>query len=165
MKSARCEAITYTRQHKHRINADRLPCLAWDSNSTIPVFKWAKTFHALDYAATVIGVSWDQVLNTEIYNSVMSLFWLIIPFTTKQFTYWTPFPLPASSKPEVITHCFHINQVGYRWLDAVILTGVRLGCEFASVSNYKSIYILNNFLSNYVNLLDIIMFWITSNLN
>lgn len=80
-----------------------------------------------------------------IYNSVMSLFWFIIPFTTAQFTYRTPFPLPASSKPEVITHCFHINQVGYRWTDAVILTGVRLGCEFASASNYKSIYIFNIF--------------------
>jgi hypothetical protein len=28
-----CKAAIYTGQHKHRINADRQPCLEWDSNS------------------------------------------------------------------------------------------------------------------------------------
>jgi hypothetical protein len=44
--SARRKATTYTGQHGHRINADKYPCLE---------FKRAKTFHALDGAAAVIG--------------------------------------------------------------------------------------------------------------
>jgi hypothetical protein len=45
---ARPKAATYTGQHKHRINAVGF-------EPTIPVFVRAKTFHALDGAATVIG--------------------------------------------------------------------------------------------------------------
>jgi hypothetical protein len=30
--SARRKAATYTGQHKHKINADKYPCLEWDSN-------------------------------------------------------------------------------------------------------------------------------------
>jgi hypothetical protein len=41
----------HTKQHKHRINAHRHSCLEWDSNQL------AKTVHALDSAATVIGES------------------------------------------------------------------------------------------------------------
>jgi hypothetical protein len=45
----------HTGQHRHRIKAHRYPCLKWDSNPTIPVFKRAKTVHALDRAAPVIS--------------------------------------------------------------------------------------------------------------
>jgi hypothetical protein len=43
----------YTEQQKHRINVHIHPCLKWDSS---PVFERAKTVHALDGAATVIGI-------------------------------------------------------------------------------------------------------------
>jgi hypothetical protein len=41
-------------RHKHRINAERHPCLEWNSKPR-SVFERVKTFHALDSAATVIG--------------------------------------------------------------------------------------------------------------
>jgi hypothetical protein len=44
----------HTEQHKHRINAHRHPCLKWESNPH-SVFDRARTVHALDRAATVIG--------------------------------------------------------------------------------------------------------------
>jgi hypothetical protein len=44
-----------TEQHKHRINAHRYPCLWVGFEPTIPAFERAKTVHALDRAATVIG--------------------------------------------------------------------------------------------------------------
>jgi hypothetical protein len=46
----------YTEQHKHRINAHRHPYLKVGFEPTIPVFERARTVHALDCAATVIGV-------------------------------------------------------------------------------------------------------------
>jgi hypothetical protein len=57
-------ATIYTVQHRHRINADRHRRLEWDSNPR-PVSEWAKTFHALNGAATVIGtpVSAQQLFN------------------------------------------------------------------------------------------------------
>jgi hypothetical protein len=42
----------YTQNNTNRINAHRHSCLEWDSS---PVFERAKTVHALDRAATVIG--------------------------------------------------------------------------------------------------------------
>jgi hypothetical protein len=42
-----------TGQHKHRINAHKHPCPEWDSSPR--AFERAKTVHALDCAATVIG--------------------------------------------------------------------------------------------------------------
>jgi hypothetical protein len=51
--STRRKAATYTEQRKHRINADKHPCLEWDSNPQ-SVFEQAKTFHALDRETTVI---------------------------------------------------------------------------------------------------------------
>jgi hypothetical protein len=42
-----------TQTHNKRIN--KHPCLEWDSKPTIPGFDRAKTVHALDSAATVIG--------------------------------------------------------------------------------------------------------------
>jgi hypothetical protein len=47
------KAAAYTGQHSHTINADRHSCLEWDSN---PRSQRAKTFLALDCAATVIGI-------------------------------------------------------------------------------------------------------------
>jgi hypothetical protein len=55
MGSAHHKAITYTGQHKHRINAETsMPPVGLEP--MIPVFEWAKTFHALDHVATVIGL-------------------------------------------------------------------------------------------------------------
>jgi hypothetical protein len=48
-------------QHKHRKNAHRYPF-----EPTIPVFEWAKTVHALDGTATVIG---DLFIYLPIYLS------------------------------------------------------------------------------------------------
>jgi hypothetical protein len=44
-------------QHKHRINAHRHPCHPVGFELTIPAFERAKTFHASDRAAIVIGLS------------------------------------------------------------------------------------------------------------
>jgi hypothetical protein len=44
-------------QHKHRINAQKHPCLKWDW-PTIPVFERTKTFHVLNRATIVIGVEY-----------------------------------------------------------------------------------------------------------
>jgi hypothetical protein len=52
--SARRKAATYTQNNTNSINAHRHPCLDWDSNSR-SVFELAKTVHASDRAATVIG--------------------------------------------------------------------------------------------------------------
>jgi hypothetical protein len=44
----------HTKEHKHRISAETsMPWVGFET--TIPVFERAKTFHALDRAATVIG--------------------------------------------------------------------------------------------------------------
>jgi hypothetical protein len=43
-----------TQDNTNRTNVLKKPCLEWDE-PTIPAFEWAKTFHALDSAATVIG--------------------------------------------------------------------------------------------------------------
>jgi hypothetical protein len=45
-----------TEQHKHRIHAQRHPCFEWDSKPTTPVFEQAEIVHALDRAASVIGI-------------------------------------------------------------------------------------------------------------
>jgi hypothetical protein len=45
----------HTEQHKHRTNAQRHPCLEWDSNHDPSVRAWTETVHALDRAATGIG--------------------------------------------------------------------------------------------------------------
>jgi hypothetical protein len=44
-----------TEQYKQRLNAHRYKCLEWDFEPTIPAFERAKTVHALDRAATVVG--------------------------------------------------------------------------------------------------------------
>jgi hypothetical protein len=49
------KATTCTEQQKHRINAQRHPCLKWDSNPRCPVSEWAKSVHTLDRTATVMG--------------------------------------------------------------------------------------------------------------
>jgi hypothetical protein len=49
----------HTGQHKHRINAHGHPCFEWDSN---PRSQRSKTVHALDGAATVVGLYWHTVL-------------------------------------------------------------------------------------------------------
>jgi hypothetical protein len=54
-ESARHKAGTYTGQHKHGINKGRSLCLEWDLNPPNPVSVQAKTLHAVDRAATVIG--------------------------------------------------------------------------------------------------------------
>jgi hypothetical protein len=43
-------------QHKGRINAHRHPFLKWYSNPRSQCFEQAKTIHAFDHAATVIGM-------------------------------------------------------------------------------------------------------------
>jgi hypothetical protein len=50
--SARRKAATYTGQHKRRQTS--MPLAGFEP--TIPAFKGAKTFHALDPAATVTGL-------------------------------------------------------------------------------------------------------------
>jgi hypothetical protein len=67
-------------EHKHRINAHKYPFLEWESNM-IPVFERAKTVHALDSAATVIGsiiycihnmnedASWSVIWRRPLHNN------------------------------------------------------------------------------------------------
>jgi hypothetical protein len=51
--------------HKHRINADRHPCLVVFEPTT-PAFKWVKTIYALDRAATVIGSVFEYMQENSI---------------------------------------------------------------------------------------------------
>jgi hypothetical protein len=51
--SAGLKGATYTGQHKHRINADRRPCLEWDSNLRSQCLNGRRC--ALDRMATVFG--------------------------------------------------------------------------------------------------------------
>jgi hypothetical protein len=54
--SARRKADTYTWQHKHnKRRQTSIPCVGFET--TTPVFERAKTVHALDRAATVIGLN------------------------------------------------------------------------------------------------------------
>jgi hypothetical protein len=48
---------TYTGEHKHRINAHKHTVMPWvEFEPTILVFELEKTVHAVDRAATVIGI-------------------------------------------------------------------------------------------------------------
>jgi hypothetical protein len=66
--SARRKAATYTQNNTNRINAHRHTCLGWDSNSRFPAFERAKTVHALDRAATVIGTAFKYYEYIYIYT-------------------------------------------------------------------------------------------------
>jgi hypothetical protein len=57
-------------QHKHRINAHRHQCLGWNS---IPVFERAKTVHALDRAATVIGLAEFLMIKIQSFRRSIQL--------------------------------------------------------------------------------------------
>jgi hypothetical protein len=54
-ESAHRKTATYTGQHKHRINAHNTFMPRMGFELTIPVFERAKTVHALDRVAIVIG--------------------------------------------------------------------------------------------------------------
>jgi hypothetical protein len=54
-----------TKEHKHRINAHRHPCLEWDLNSRPQCSSGGRLFHALDRAAIVIAevtLRWFTIL-------------------------------------------------------------------------------------------------------
>jgi hypothetical protein len=57
--SVRRKAFTHTRNNTNRINARGHPYLDWDSN---PAIELAKTYHALDSVASVIGRSYIQAV-------------------------------------------------------------------------------------------------------
>jgi hypothetical protein len=61
---------------KHRINAHRHPCFWVGFEPTIPVLKQAKTVHALDRAATVIGIFRAIVFinNWNVVNIIWTIF-------------------------------------------------------------------------------------------
>jgi hypothetical protein len=61
--SARHKAAIYTQDN---INTHRHPCLEWDSNPRSQVFEQAKTVHALDCTATVIGKYYIRVIKSMI---------------------------------------------------------------------------------------------------
>jgi hypothetical protein len=73
---------THTGQHKDRINSHKHPCLEWDSNPWSSAFQGAKTVHALECAATVIGrrqVQLTKISRPEFaaclyYQSMFSLY-------------------------------------------------------------------------------------------
>jgi hypothetical protein len=53
----------------HKQNKCRQTSMPWVGfEPTIPVFEWAKTFHALDCAATVIGhpTYWDRIMFAQL---------------------------------------------------------------------------------------------------
>jgi hypothetical protein len=54
--SVRHKAATYTGRHKQRRNAVQIYMPRVGFEPTFPVFEQAKTFHASDRAATVIGL-------------------------------------------------------------------------------------------------------------
>jgi hypothetical protein len=56
----------HTEQHIHRLNPHRYPCHEWDSNQ---MFERAKTVHALDRAASLIGI---LKFRLHIYNIFLS---------------------------------------------------------------------------------------------
>jgi hypothetical protein len=61
----------HTEQHKHRINANRHPCLEWDSN---PRSQWAKTIYASDRAATVTVCV--RITSISYRNRVLGVNWI-----------------------------------------------------------------------------------------
>jgi hypothetical protein len=68
-ESARHRAATYTGQPKH--NKRRQASMPWVGfEPTIPVFERAKIFHALDYAATVIGLQGYSLYQTKQKDTV-----------------------------------------------------------------------------------------------
>jgi hypothetical protein len=81
-----------TGQHKHRINAHKHPCLEWDSNPR-PVFVRAKTVHALDRVATVVGIYKKK-------SGCVERRFVDLGFSWKWMVSFTPQPLYARESPQ-----------------------------------------------------------------
>jgi hypothetical protein len=69
----------HTEQHKHKINAQRHPCLEW-FEPTIPVFQRAKTVNALDRAASVIAMVVDST--RKLIRNLYVLFYYFLCYTS-----------------------------------------------------------------------------------
>jgi hypothetical protein len=74
----------HTEQHKHRINAHR-----HQFEPTVPAFEWAKTVHALDHRATVIGIKYhSHPYNITVLTIINNVCWdvtLCRPFSTTAY--------------------------------------------------------------------------------
>jgi hypothetical protein len=88
--SARRKAATYTGQHKRTINANTHPCLEWDLEPRSQCSSGRR--HALDRAATLIGVKWDYTSIIRITKRKHSSF-------HRQFlnTWWWPMSVETCS--------------------------------------------------------------------
>jgi hypothetical protein len=68
------KVITYVGQNKRRQTS--MPRLGF--KSTIPVFQWAKTFNALNHAATVISTGITQCITKMTKSTILEVSFLIL---------------------------------------------------------------------------------------